>query len=406
MDIGATTRTGGPAASGEDDLLPQARALQDDLIHWRRHLHAHPELSFQETGTAAYIAAELEALGIAAERPAPNSVVADLGTAGDGPTVAIRADIDALPIVEETGLPFASLRPGVMHACGHDGHIAVLLGVARTLASRRDGLGGRARLIFQPGEEVPPGGAQALIAGGVLNGVSAALGLHLWSPLPTGTAVICAGPAWAAADRFRAVIHGRGGHGAKPHEAVDALEAACRCVAALQSIVSRSVNPLDAAVVTVGTLHAGEAFNIVAGSAVLEGTVRAFDEGVRQRVRARVQEVLTHTAAAAGARAEIDYVDGYPPLHNDPGVAEVMRAAAARHLGADAVHTGPPEMASDDFARYIERVPGCYMSLGAAEPGAPAYPNHHPRFTIDEAALPLGVAILVETAVRLMRHGE
>lgn len=400
----AVTGSGGVAAVAKENLLLRARDLRDDLGRWRRHLHAHPELSGQETETAAYIAAELGAMGLAPRLPQPNAVVAEIGADPDGPTIALRADIDALPIAEETGLPFSSRRPGVMHACGHDGHAAVLLGVARILTARADRLRGRARLIFQPAEEVPPGGARELISAGVLGGVSAVIGLHLWCPLPTGKAIVVSGPAWAAADRFRAVIHGRGGHGAKPQEAVDALEAACRCVVALQSIVSRAINPLDAAVVTVGTLHAGEAFNIVADAAVLEGTVRAFDEDVRRLIKGRIAEVLAHTAAAAGARAELDYVDGYPVLRNDAKVAEVMRQAAGRYLGEKAVGDGPREMAADDFARYAECVPGCYMSLGATAAGNPGYPNHHPHFTLDEDALPVGAAILAETALHLMQR--
>lgn len=379
--------------------------LRVELLRWRRHLHAHPELSFAETATADYLAGELAALGIPSRRPIPNAVVADLGDPAAGPTVALRADIDALPIPEETALPFASNRPGVMHACGHDGHMAILLGVARTLAAG-PALPGRARLIFQPGEEVPPGGARDLIAAGVLEGVAAIIGLHLWSPLPTGTAVVAAGPAWAAADRFRVRLLGRSAHGAKPEAGLDALEAACRCVTALQSIVSRTVSPLQPAVVTVGTLHAGEAFNVIAGSATFEGTVRAFDEQVRRLVRSRLHEVVEGTAGACGLRAEIEYFDGYPPLRNDPAVAAVMRQAAARHLGADAVREGPLEMAADDFARYAEVVPGCYLSLGAAPPDLPAHPNHHPRFTLDEDALPLGVAILVDAATVLLRRGR
>jgi len=396
---------GGPAAlEADDEMLRRAQALRDNLVRWRRHLHAHPDLSFAEGPTADYVAAELEAAGLVSTRPLPNAVVAEVGAGRGGALVALRADMDALPIGEETGLPFASTRPGVMHACGHDGHMAILLGVSRLLAARLEGLGGRVRLIFQPGEEVPPGGAADLIAAGVLDGVSAIAGLHLWSPLPTGTAVLATGPAWAAADRFRALVRGRGGHGAKPHEAVDALEAACRCVGALQTVVSRSVNPLDAAVVTVGTLHAGEAFNIIAGAAVLEGTVRAFDEGVRLAMRERISAILRHTAAAAGAEVELEYVDGYPPLVNDPEVARVVRSVAEQYLGPGAVRTGPPEMAADDFARYLQRVPGCYLSLGAARPGTAAYPNHHARFTIDEEALPQGAAILAETALRLLSH--
>ena len=400
------------------ELLAEARELQADLVRWRRHLHAHPELSYQERETAAYIAGELEAMGVRATRPIPNAVVADLGDGASassgspfapgrllseatGPIVALRADIDALPIQEETGLPFASTRPGAMHACGHDGHTAILLGVARLLRTLAPSA--RVRLIFQPAEEVPPGGAEPLIALGVLDGVAAIAGLHLWSPLPSGRAVVCSGPAWAAADRFRAVIRGRGGHGALPHLSVDAVEIACRAVSALQSIVSRKLDPLQPGVVTVGMLQAGRAFNIIADPASMEGTVRAFDEGARAMIQAEIERVLHHTAAAAGAAVELDYIRGYPPLVNDPGVAEVVRAAAGGVLGEDAVRRGPQEMAADDFARYAEVVPACYLTLGAGgSAGTPAHPHHHPRFDIDESVLPSGVAILAETALALL----
>lgn len=383
------------------DLLAEARALQSDLVRWRRHLHAHPELSFHERETAAYIAGELNVMGLRPRRPIPNAVMTDIG--GGGPLVALRADIDALPISEETGLPFASSHPGAMHACGHDGHTAILLAVARLLSDRP--LEGRVRLIFQPAEEVPPGGAQTLIAEGVLEGVAAIAGLHLWSPLASGQAVVCAGPAWAAADRFRAVIRGRGGHGALPHLSIDAVEIACRAVAALQSIVSRKLDPLQPGVITVGMLQAGRAFNIIADTAAMEGTVRAFDESARALLQAEIERVLRHTAAAGGAEAELEYIRGYPPLINEPGIAEVVRSAAGAVLGPGAVRTGPQEMAADDFGRYLEVVPGCYLTLGAGGSGtAPAYPHHHPRFDIDEAVLPNGAAILAETALALLER--
>ena len=393
----------GANAEGQGDgmrspvaLRAAADRLRPRLLGWRRHLHAHPELSGQERETAAFIAAELAALGLQARRPLPNAVVCDLGA--PGPRVALRADIDALPIREETGLPFASSRPGVMHACGHDGHTAILLGVAALLGPEPSVP--PLRLIFQPAEEVPPGGAIDLIAAGVLEDVSAIAGLHLWAPLRSGAAVLAPGPAWAAADRFRAIILGRPGHAAEPHAAVDALETACRAVVGLQSIVSRRVDPLQPAVVTVGRLQAGEAFNVVAGEAVLEGTVRAFDEDVRRHIRAQIGSVLQHAAAAAGARVELEYVDGFPPLRNDPEVAAVVAAAAEAQLGPGTVAPGPRAMVADDFARYAERVPGAYLQLGAG--GATAgLPHHHPRFDIDEDVLPVGAAILADAALRL-----
>ncbi len=394
---------------GAARLREAADRLRPDILRWRRHLHAHPELSGRETATAAYIAAELEGLGLRPRRPLANAVVVDIGggpadtgsRAGGARLVALRADIDALPIEEETGLPFASRHAGAMHACGHDGHVAILLGAAALLAARGPD-GAPARLIFQPAEEVPPGGALDLIAAGVLDGVHAIAGLHLWSPLRSGSAAVVSGPAWAAADRFRAVIRGRAAHAAQPHRAIDALETACRAVVGLQSIVSRRVDPLEPAVVTVGRLHAGQAFNVIAGEAVLEGTVRAFDEDVRRGIRRQVEEVLRHAAAVAGATVEIEYVDGYPPLVNDPAAAAILREVAADHLGADRVEAGPRELAADDFARYLQRVPGCYVTLGAGGAGPePAFPHHHPRFDIDEAVLPLGAAILADAVERL-----
>ncbi len=388
-------------ATSERRLPRRSQDLRPRLVAWRRYLHAHPELSFHETETAAYITSQLEQMDLAPRRILPNAVVLDIGDPARGPTIALRADIDALPIQEATGLPFASERPGVMHACGHDGHTAILLGVAALLGDAD--LPGCVRLIFQPAEEIPPGGAQELIAAGVLDGVSAITGLHLWSPLPRGTAAAIPGPAMAAADRFTATIRGSGGHGAMPHLCVDALEIACRAITALQTIVSRGVNPLEAAVVTVGMLRAGEAFNIVAGEAALEGTVRTFSPDVRQTVREQLHRLLLHTAAASGAEVDFTYIDGYPAVVNDPGVTELMASVAGEALGPDAVRSGPPEMAAEDFARYLEQVPGCFLLLGTgnAECGA-TYPHHHPRFTVDEDVLPVGAAILAEMAWRLL----
>ena len=383
----------------EERLANQAKDMAAEIVGWRRHLHAHPDLSNHEEETAAFVRDALAGMGLSPRQPQPNAVVVDIGPAG-APLIALRADIDALPVEEETGLEFASVRRGVMHACGHDGHMAILLGVA-TLMAREERLPGRIRLIFQPAEEVPPGGAEALIAAGVLEGVSAIAGLHLWAPLPTGQAVVRPGPAWAAADRFRAVVVGRGGHGAIPHQAVDALEIACRGVTALQSIVSRRVDPLAPAVVTVGRLQAGDAFNIIAGRAEMEGTVRTFDGALRAQLEEEIERVLRHTAEASGAGLEWEYLRGYPPLVNDPAVAAILRQASTRVLGADAVHDGPPQMAADDFARYLQQVPGCYLLLGCGGQAASPYPHHHPRFRIDEAALVQGTHILAATAWRL-----
>ncbi len=385
--------------------LDPARALAPSLVRWRRHIHQHPELSFHEVETAQYIANELRLMGLEPQHILPNAVIAEVGDAGRGPTIALRADIDALPISEETGLPFASLTPGVMHACGHDGHTAILLGVARLLADQRENIPGRIRLLFQPAEEIPPGGAEQLIAAGVLNGVSAIAGLHLWSPLPSGTAAAIPGPAMAASDRFTITIQGRGGHGAMPHRCIDALETASRIVVALQSIVSRSVDPLDAAVVTVGRFSSGTAFNVIAGEAVLEGTVRTLREEVRTLVRERLHTVVEHTAASASARADIEYIEGDPAVQNDPGVTAIVADIAEEHLGGGAIRSGPPEMAAEDFACYLQHVPGSFLLLGTAnEHRHSTFPHHHPQFTIDEDVMPVGVSILTETAYRLLER--
>jgi amidohydrolase len=391
-------------ADPEGSLTERAGELLPRLVAWRRHLHAHPDLSTHEEETAAYLQRELLMMGLDPWRPLPNAVVAEVGPAG-GPLVALRADIDALPVHEETGLPFASVRPGVMHACGHDGHTAVLLGVAALLRTHPQ-FPGRVRLIFQPAEEVTPGGAELLVSAGVLDGVGAIAGLHLWAPLPSGQAVVAPGPAWASVDRFRAVFVGRAGHAALPHRAVDALEVACRGVGALQTVASRRVDPLAPVVVTVGTFHAGQAFNIIAGRAELEGTVRAFDAAVRAQVAEQVESVLRHTAEAGGAELEFEYIRGCPPVVNDPEVASVVARAAAGVLGPTAVHDGPPHMAGDDFGHYLERVPGCYLLLGSGGADGSPYPHHHPRFDIDEATLPQGVAILAATAWRLLERAR
>ncbi len=391
-------RTGSRSSS----LLGQAEEIREQLVAWRRHLHAHPELSGHEQQTAAWVRDQLLSQGLAPRQPLENAVVVDLGS-GPGPLVALRADIDALPIQEDTGLAFASQHRGVMHACGHDGHTAILLGAARLLGTHT--LPGRVRLIFQPAEELLPGGAEPLIAAGVLEGVSAIAGLHLWAPLPTGTAVAVPGPAWAAADRFRAVVLGRGGHGGIPHRTLDALEVACRAVGAIQTIVSRRVDPLAAAVVTVGTLHAGDAFNVVAGRAEMEGTVRAFDPAVRDLVQHELERLLRHTAESAGAELELEYLRGDPPLVNHLGVTRTMARVAEDVLGQGQVRSGPREMAADDFACYLQRVPGCYLQLGCGGAEGGVYPHHHPRFDVDEAALPAGVAILTATALELLEGG-
>lgn len=377
-------------------------AVRPRVVAWRRHFHAHPERSFEEHATARTIAATLGELGLEPIHPTPTSVVAEVAGALPGRTVALRADVDALPVEEDTGLPYASREPGVMHACGHDGHAAVLLGVAAVLAELRDRLPGRVRLIFQHGEERPPQGAPELIAAGVLDGVAAILGQHLWAPLPLGVVGLASGPAMGSADLFEVRLSGRGGHAALPHDARDPVPAAVDLVQALQRLVAREVDPLVAAVVSTTRLHAGAAFNVIPGEAVLGGTIRTLDAGVRAHVRARVQELARDVARAHRLDARTSFQSGPPPLVNEPGAVATLARAASACDAVEEVRELPPTLAADDFACYLEHVPGAYAFVGAGLPGTGGpFPHHHPRFTIEEDALAIATELLTGAALEL-----
>lgn len=374
--------------------------LEPDLVAWRRHLHANPELSFEERETADFVVARLVSFGLKPERVAGTGVVARLSGNGFGPVIAVRADLDALPITEQSGADYASRNPGVMHACGHDAHTAILLGVARTLSLMSESWPGEVRLIFQPAEEKLPGGAQAMIAAGAVEGVATIFGLHVWSDLPVGKAGLCDGPAMAAADEFQIIVRGKGGHASQPHQGVDAVVVAAQLVLNLQTIVSRRVDPRRPAVISVGMVKAGYAFNVLAPEAVLTGTTRAFDAATRETLRREIGTVVRYTCVMAGAEGEVDFFGAYPPVINHPDATATLRAAAERVLGAGAVVRYEPVMGGEDFAYFVERIPGSYIFLGAANPERGMdHPHHHPRFDIDERVLPLGVAILCEAVL-------
>jgi len=386
------------------DSLESAGTLErymPDMMAWRRHLHRHPELSFREERTAAWIADRLREIGCDEVRTGVGGtgVVAVIRGANPGPVVALRADIDALPIQDEKDVPYRSTVPGVMHACGHDAHTAALLGVAAHYAASRDGLTGERRLLFQPAEEVTPGGALGMIGDGALDGVSAIYGVHLWTPLPFGTIASAPGPVMAAENEFFVEIRGKGGHGGMPHEAVDAIAAGAAFVQAVQTIVSRSVNPLEPAVVTIGSFQAGTAPNIVADTCRLSGTVRTFDASVRDRVQERLRVIADAVCRQFGAEYSLDWRDGYPPVVNDEREAERFFAVARRLFGGDAVQRIRPLMAGEDFAYYLKRVPGCFMFVGAGNEDCGAvYPHHHPRFDIDERAMLSAARLLTAMA--------
>jgi amidohydrolase len=381
-------------------------AVRDELIRDRRHLHAHPELGFEEHETAAYVAERLRSLGIETRTGVGKTgVVGVIRGGGPGKTVMLRADMDALPIQETGDKPYISTRPGVMHACGHDGHTAILMAVARVLAERRDGLSGNVVLAFQPSEERPPGGALAMIADGAMDDpkVDAVFGLHLTSQ-PVGTVLVRGGPSASAADSFRATIQGVGGHASRPQQAVDPVLIAAHVVTALHSIVSRNINPLDAAVITIGTIQAGTVSNVIPATATMTGSVRSFDQAVRERLKQRIEETVVGIARAFGGDATVDYSFGYPVLVNDQAMAEFVRSVAHEVVGEENTRFNPPPiMASEDVGYFISRATGCYFNLGILnEAKGITVTNHNPGFDIDEDALPIGVAMLTRIVERYL----
>jgi amidohydrolase len=379
--------------------------LAPEMVRLRRDFHQHPEGGFQEVRTAERIAAWLKECGPYRVRTgvARTGVIADLdGRDPSGPCVLLRADMDALKANEENEhLPFRSVNPGFMHACGHDGHMAILLGVARVLARRRDAIHGRVRLVFQPAEE-GPGGAEPMIAEGALRDPrpDAAFALHLWSRLPLGVAGLRAGPMMAYTDEITIRVHGRGGHGAHPNEGVDAILAASHLVVALQTVVSRSVDPTECAVLSMGKIAGGTVMNAIAQDVRIEGTQRAFRPEVRDLCTRRVHEIAAGIDAAFGSRTEVEYTARYPAMVNDPERARVATGVIESVLGAGRV-VDIVSLGGEDMAFYLQEVPGCLFFLGAGNParGCDA-PHHSPRFDIDEDALPMGAELLL----RLTEH--
>jgi len=371
-----------------------------DMVEWRRHLHQYPELSYKERETAAFVAEKLESFGIEVRTGLGGyGLIGTVRGALPGRVIALRADMDALPINEESGAEYASLREGVMHACGHDGHTAALLAVARYFANRRESLQGEIRLLFQASEEVCPGGAKPMIENGALEGVDAVYGVHLWTPIPVGTVASVAGAMMASTDEFFIDITGRGGHGGMPHETVDSIVAASALVMQLQTVVSRSVDPLRPAVLSIGTISGGTAQNVVAEKTRITGTVRTFDENTRALIRQRIEAISNHVAEVYGASARVEYLVGYPALVNHAKEAERFFHVAPSALPGFKVETATPLMPAEDFAYYLQERPGCFMLVGAgnSEKGF-VYPHHHPRFDFDERAMTASASLLIAMA--------
>ncbi len=376
-------------------MIPQhIQSLLPELVAWRRHLHAHPELGFKEHGTQAFILQALESQGLKPYVAGDTGVTVDIGTSG--PLILARADIDALPIDEEADVDYRSQNPGAMHACGHDGHVAMLLGVAKILPDLLATSGGRARLIFQPAEETHPGGALNMIRDGVLEGVSRVTGLHLQAEMPAGRIGARVGVQSANSDRFRILITGRGGHGSAPHNTIDPIPVVGQLISALQTLVSRHVNPTDAAVLTISAVQSGSAFNAIPSTAELKGTVRTFKQTVRDSLEAAMRTMVEATATASGAIGTLDYMRGYPSVVNTEPEWNVFRSVVDEYAGPGAWLDVDERMGGEDFSYYLRERPGVFWNLGA-QAGPNPYPHHHGRFTWDETVMPLGTWIMART---------
>jgi amidohydrolase len=375
----------------------QADSLRDELIARRRDFHQHPELGFEEVRTAGIVAAELNRLGLEVQTGVGKTgVVGILEGASDGPTVLVRADMDALPITEETNTAYSSTVSGKMHACGHDGHTAIALGVAKLLSQYRDQMAGRIKFVFQPAEEIVAG-ARAMVQDGVLADPKpdVTLGLHLWNGMPLGKLGVGDGPVMAGSSTFIIRITGKGAHAASPHFGVDPVVAAAQIITAYQSIISRNVAPLSSAVVSVTQVIAGTAMNIIPNDVELKGTVRTFTPEVRDLVTRRMQEIAEGIAAAMGCTADVQIKHNTLPVANDPDVGSRVREVFKNYIAPDNFILNERTMGAEDVGIFMEDIPGMYFFVGAAVPDQTEYfGHHHPKFDFDEKALPLGVTLM------------
>ncbi|HEY9857289.1 MAG TPA: amidohydrolase [Stenomitos sp.] len=379
-------------------LLQEVDAIAPEMVANRRDFHMHPELGFEEVRTAGRLVQLLTGYGLEVETMVGTGVVAYLRGAKPGKTLLVRADIDALPVQEIATPPYRSIHDGKMHACGHDAHMAILLGVARVLAKRQNELAGTVKLVFQPAEE-GPGGALPMIEAGVLEApkVEAAIGFHVWNTLPVGQIGVRSGPVMANTDQFDLFIEGKGGHGAMPHLSVDAIAVAGQVITALQTIVSRNVSPLDSAVLTLGKIRGGDRHNIIAQTVELSGTVRSFSPAVGDLLPTRIEALVSGITRAMGASYRLDYQRTYPATVNDPGMTELVRQAAVKVVGEEHVVEAEPSMGGEDMAYFLKEVPGCYFFIGTANPEKGLdNPHHHPSFDIDERGLSLGAKVVIQ----------
>ena len=388
-----------------NDINRMVSEHKDLIINIRRDLHRIPETAYTEKKTSAYVIDYLNSLELDVQTDiAQYGVVGLLKTGKPGPTLMLRADMDALPLNEDTGLAFASVHEGVMHACGHDAHMAMVLGAATIFNKIKDELSGNIKFLFQPAEE-GPGGAKPMIEAGVMENpaVDYSIGCHMWPDIPEGTIGVRPGPFMAAMDRFDIKIKGRGGHGAMPHLCADALEVGTQVINALQRVVSRHMDPLEPTVVTVGTFHAGTAFNIIPGDADLSGTTRTFNPDTWSTWESRLEKLVRGVCESMGADFELKYSQGYPVTINDESAAELVRRCAEKVVGEDRVVVPPKTMGGEDFSFYLNESKGCFFAVGA---GREDYvPVHNPKFDFNENVMLLGVETHCRIGMELLKNG-
>jgi len=382
----------------KEKLFEKLTNSYEDMVVMRRYLHMNPELSYQEEKTAKYILDFYADLGVEVRsNVGGNGVVARVKGGRPGKTVALRADFDALPIQDEKDVPYKSTVDGVMHACGHDGHTATLLQLAKAIHEMHEDLAGEYVFIHQHAEEIAPGGAKPMIEDGCLDGVDVIFGTHLWSLTDFGTVEYLAGPVMAAADRFEILVRGAGGHGAAPHQTKDAVAIGSQLVVNLQQLVSRRVNPIDSAVLSVGSFVAENAFNIIADTAKLKGTVRTFNPAIRDLMELEMKRVVDGTALANDCVIDFDFIRGYPAVVNHAAETAFFKTSAETVLDKELVIEAKPQMGGEDFAYYLEKVPGTFFFTGA-KPANP-YPHHHPKFDFDENAMLIAAKLLGSAAI-------
>lgn len=387
-----------------EDLKKDIEKLIPQLIEWRRDFHRHPEIACEEHRTSSVIRKFLEGLALPVKVCAKTGLRAVLEGKPGGGTVALRADIDALPLKEEGEKEYKSENPEATHACGHDGHMAILMGTAQLLCQRKEQFKGKVIFIFQPAEEKIPGGAKKMVEEGALEGVDAIFGLHLWQPLPTGTVGIVKGAMMAQPDYFSIIVKGKGGHGSMPQTTVDPILVASHIVVNIQSIVSRNVDPLKPVVVSFGTVKGGTIYNVIPGEVSLTGTVRTFDSSLQSLAEKRLREISEETSKAFGARAEFQYEKGYPPLVNHEPMVDLVLDVVKKTLGEEKIKEIDPVMGGEDFAYFLQKIPGAFLFFGMGD--GMEFPHHHPAFDLDEKALPQATLLMTRLVLEFLERNE